>query len=138
MTLRKLALTAAFTAMSAVAVQAQTSGPEKMQGADTQKMKEECESRKGEQQAAEAKAVISETAMKKDESADSNKSSESYEDRLRKMTDTEKDPKEVNKEIVENTKTAPDGAKVAETGQAKPVENWFGCPPEKDKDAKSQ
>ena len=39
-------------------------------------------------------------------------------------------PDKVVDEIVENAKEAEDGTKVASTGPAKPVENWFGCPPE--------
>lgn len=44
-----------------------------------------------------------------------------------------KSAKEINKEIVADTKTTETGEKVAATGPAKPVENWFGCPPKKDK-----
>lgn len=39
-------------------------------------------------------------------------------------------PDKVVDEIVENAKEAEDGTMVAATGPAKPVENWFGCPPE--------
>lgn len=44
-----------------------------------------------------------------------------------------KTPEQVNEEIIENSEKAADGTVQAETGRAKPVENWFGCKPGNDK-----
>jgi len=43
-------------------------------------------------------------------------------------------PAEIVEEIVEDGNKGEDGATQPSTGQAKPVENWFGCKPENDKD----
>ncbi|MEC9367580.1 MAG: hypothetical protein VX871_02710 [Pseudomonadota bacterium] len=45
--------------------------------------------------------------------------------------DEAKTPTEVTKDIAANPKTTENGSKVAATGEAKPKENWFGCPPTK-------
>lgn len=45
--------------------------------------------------------------------------------------DSKSSPAAINQQIVENAKQTDDGKKVAATGEAKPTENWFGCPPEK-------
>lgn len=82
----------------------------------TQKMKDECDTRSD---SAAGNTASQPEAPKEDKTA--------------ALADTLKNR---NEEIVENSKPAPDGSKVAQTGPAKPVENWFGCPPEKAEDAK--
>lgn len=54
-------------------------------------------------------------------------------DDAKKAASEQKSAAEINKEIVANTKETPSGAEVAKVGDAKPTENWFGCPPEKQK-----
>jgi len=112
-------LSAIFAAIP-FAAQAQTQGQDapanKTAAQTTQKMKDECDTRS--------------------DSATGNTASQpqaSKEDKTAALADT---PKNRNEEIVENSRPAPDGSKVAQTGPAKPVENWFGCPPEKAEDAK--
>jgi hypothetical protein len=135
-----LLLATALAITSTVAASAQSTSTTSTTAAPetTGKMKDECESRKNDQAAAGAETVsgtkLSESSEKKEMTSDA------ADPRERKMAALSRDAEDKNKEIVENTKTAPDGSKVAATGPAKPVENWFGCPPEKDKDgpAKTQ
>src|SRR5680860_657792 len=119
MTFHKAILAAAFLATSALAVNAKSTTT------DTQKMEEECEARRNGQSATVDPDAVK-AIKEKNEVVDAEKKAdkEMTVAVLPKSADGSKDAEQANKDIVENTKSAPDGSKEVAAGPAKPVENW--------------
>ena len=83
-----------------------------------------CETDQGSQASRSTDEVTSKTASADTHTADDSSGDTNVSSDNRGKTSTE-----IVKEIVDNPKPSEGGQMVAETGRARPVESWFGCPP---------
>lgn len=85
---------------------------------------DKCETDQGTSASRTTEGAVSKTASAADATGRESSGSVSI-----SSDDRGKTPTEIVKDIVDNPKPSEGGQMVAETGRARPVESWFGCPP---------